>query len=184
MGNFYCQDIGGSASIAARTGRKRPQKTAAPEALLNLTLRPGQLSDFETLYRIDRECYEPGIAYSRRTLRSFLGLRETRCWVACLGKKIVGFLVAYWEAPLGHIITIDVVESARRCGAGSALLALAEAEMSRSGVSRVDLETATNNQAAIAFWSKHGYRIFAVHPRYYLERIDAYLMFKSLSSPP
>jgi len=150
---------------------------------LNLTLRPCRPSDFETLYRIDRACYEPGIAYSRRTLREFLGLPECGCWVACLGEEIVGFLVADWEDGLGHIITIDVVESARRLGTGSALLALAEAEMSRGGVGRVDLETGTNNQPAIAFWTRHGYRIVGIHPRYYLDRIDAYLMSKPLSPP-
>lgn len=148
---------------------------------MNFTLRPCQAADFETLYRIDRACYEPGIAYSRRTLRDFLALPESRCWVACVGVEIAGFLIAIWEDTLGRIITIDVVQTARRRGAGSALLDLAEHEMVRDGVTRVDLETATNNQPAIAFWTKHGYRIFAVHPGYYLGRIDAYLMSKPLT---
>ncbi|HVB34702.1 MAG TPA: N-acetyltransferase [Patescibacteria group bacterium] len=154
-----------------------------PEVVLNFTFRPCQPTDFETLYRIDRACYEPGIAYSRRTLRSFLTLRESHCWVACLAGEIAGFLIAFWEDGLGHVITIDVVESARRLGAGSALLALAEREMSQGGVRRVDIETATNKRPAIAFWNKHGYRAIGVHPRYYQGRIDAYLMSKRLAPP-
>jgi [ribosomal protein S18]-alanine N-acetyltransferase len=152
------------------------------ESPLNFALRPFRPSDFETLYQIDRTCYEPGIAYSRRTLRDFLALSESRCWVACLEEQIVGFIIAYWEDGLGHIITIDVAPSARRGGAGSALLALAEDEMARCGVARVDLETATNNRAAIVFWKSHGYRVLAIHPRYYLGRIDAFLMSKPLAA--
>lgn len=147
---------------------------------LNVTLRPWRPSDFESLYHIDRACYEPGIAYSRRILRSFLALSQSRCWVACYKEDVAGFLIAFFDAGIGHVITIDVIESARRTGVGSALLALAEHEMSRSGVEVVDLETATNNHPAIAFWNKHGYRVVAVHPRYYLGRIDAYLMSKHL----
>lgn len=151
---------------------------------MNFTFRPCRSSDFETLYRIDQTCYAPGIAYSRRMLRAFLAQPESHCWVACLSDEIVGFLIAFWEEGLGHIITIDVVEPVRRSGAGSRLLALAERDMSRSGVLRVDLETATNNLPAIAFWNRHGYRVLGVHPRYYPGRIDAYLMSKRLDPFP
>lgn len=147
---------------------------------MNFTLRPCLPSDFEVLYRIDRACYEPGIAYSRRTLRAFITMRESRCWIASLGEEIVGFLIAYCDEQIGHLITIDVVASARRHGAGSALLALAEREMARGGIGVVELETATNNHPAIAFWNKHGYRIRGIHPGYYMGRIDAYLMAKRL----
>ena len=147
---------------------------------MNFALRPCRPSDFEMLYRIDRACYEPGIAYNRRTLRAFIAMRESRCWVACMEEEIVGFLVAYFDKQIGHLITIDVVESVRRHGAGSALLELAEREMARSGVKWVELETATNNHAAIAFWNKHGYRIRGIHPGYYMGRIDAYLMAKRI----
>jgi ribosomal protein S18 acetylase RimI-like enzyme len=150
------------------------------EALLKFTFRHCRPSDFETLYRIDRACYEPGIAYSRRTLRAFLTIRESRCWVACLEREIIGFLIAYCEAPVGHLITIDILESARRRGAGSALLAIAEREMASSGITVVELETATNNHPAIAFWNKRGYQVDGIHPRYYMGRIDAYLMSKRL----
>ena len=42
------------------------------------------------------------------------------------------------------------------------------------------LETATDNEAAVAFWQRHGYRIEAVLKRYYLTRLDAYEMRKIL----
>jgi len=42
------------------------------------------------------------------------------------------------------------------------------------------LETASDNEAAVAFWRRHGYRIEATLKRYYLGRIDAYEMRKIL----
>ena len=90
---------------------------------MKLTLRPYQTGDFEALYRIDRACYEPGIAYSRRTLREYLTLPESHCLVALLDGDIAGFIIAFWQEWYAHVITIDVVESARRHGVGSALMA-------------------------------------------------------------
>jgi ribosomal protein S18 acetylase RimI-like enzyme len=147
---------------------------------VNITLRPYHPDDFQTLLRIDRACYEPGIAYDRRELREYLQLPGSRCWVALLDEEIVGFLIAVREDGRGHIITIDVVESTRRHGVGSALLAEAERKMALAGIREVELETATNNQSAIAFWQNHGYRIVALYPGYYLGRIDAYIMTKRL----
>ncbi|HXN96949.1 MAG TPA: hypothetical protein VN879_20745, partial [Candidatus Acidoferrales bacterium] len=45
------------------------------------------------------------------------------------------------------------------------------------------LETAIDNEAAVAFWQRHGYRIEATLKRYYLGRIDAYEMRKLLLPP-
>jgi ribosomal protein S18 acetylase RimI-like enzyme len=42
------------------------------------------------------------------------------------------------------------------------------------------LETATDNEAGVAFWQRHGYRIEATLKRYYLRKIDAYEMRKIL----
>lgn len=150
---------------------------------MNLTLHPAGPEDFETLYRIDRACYPPGIAYTRRDLRDFLTHPESLCRVALLGEEIVGFLIGLYHDGQGHIITADVRASARRRGVGSALLAAVEAEMAARGVTVVELETATNNAAGVAFWKRSGYQVAAVVPRYYLRRIDAYLMFKRLSPP-
>ena len=48
------------------------------------------------------------------------------------------------------------------------------------GIRHVLLETSIENEAAVAFWQHHGYRIEAVLKRYYLGRLDAYEMRKIL----
>ncbi len=73
-----------------------------------------------------------------------------------------------------------MAESHRRQGLGSALLAESEKNLALRGVRTILLETATDNEAGVAFWKRHGYRIEATLKRYYLQRIDAYEMRKIL----
>src|SRR2546421_9531612 len=71
----------------------------------------------------------------------------------------------------------------RRNGIGTALLQQLESNLSARGVRSVLLETAIDNEAAVAFWQRHGYRIEATLKRYYLGRVDAYEMRKLLLPP-
>jgi ribosomal-protein-alanine N-acetyltransferase len=148
------------------------------------TLRDYVPPDFEALYEIDQVCYPRGIAYSRRMLRWYLGQRGSLCIVAQgagpANPAPLGFLIAQAGGGQGHIVTIDVVESQRRSGIGTALLEETESRLAKSGVRYVELQTATNNQAGVAFWQRHGYRTSSVTRGYYLGRIDAYEMFKEL----
>ncbi len=145
-----------------------------------MVLRAYEPGDFAELYRIDQECYPRGIAYSKSTLRWFLSLAGTECLLAETAGIISGFILTEEEPPLGHIITIDVIEAERRNGVGSALLHAMEMNLAGRFVRTIVLETATNNQPAVAFWQKHGYRVEGVLKHYYLARVDAYEMKKVL----
>ncbi len=145
-------------------------------------LREYQPADFEALHRIDQACYPPGIAYTRRMLRWFLAQQGCICLVAELDGEPVGFLVAIGERTVGHIVTIDVLERHRRRGLGTRLLAEAERRLAAAGVRTIELETATTNHAAIAFWRKHGYRTSGVLRSYYPDGQDAYGMHKPLGA--
>lgn len=144
------------------------------------TLRPYDARDFPALYRLDQSCFPPGISYTKTGLRYFLGLNGAQCLVAEDASRIIGFILAEENAPLAHIITLDVAESHRRLGIGSELLHETEANLAARGVRAILLETATTNDSAIAFWKRHGYRVEAVLKRYYLGRTDAYEMRKIL----
>jgi len=143
-------------------------------------IQPYDSRDFPALHRLDQACFPPGIAYTKTGLRYFLSLDTAQCLVAREGKQLTGFLLAEENHPLAHIITLDVAESHRRHGTGSALLREMEAILAARDVRAILLETATTNEAAIAFWKSHGYRIEAVLKRYYLGRTDAYEMRKLL----
>ena len=144
------------------------------------TLRPYEHGDFAAVHRLDQACFPPGIAYSKMMLRYFLRLPTADGIVAVDSGKLAGFILTEENPPLAHIITLDVAEAHRRQGVGSALLAESERNLARRGVRTILLETATDNEAAVAFWQRHGYRIEATLRRYYLNRIDAYEMRKIL----
>ena len=148
-----------------------------------LTLRSYEPHDFVALHKLDQACFPAGISYSRTTLRYFLTLASADCFVAVERDRIAGFVLSEENPPLAHIITLDVTQGQRRNGIGSALLQQLETNLSLRGVRSILLETAIDNEAAVAFWQRHGYRIEATLKRYYLGRLDAYEMRKLLQPP-
>ncbi len=144
------------------------------------TLRSYEPHDFAALHRLDQSCFPAGISYSKTTLHYFLTIASADCVVAVDGARIVGFVLTEENPPLAHIITLDVAEAHRRHGVGSALLAESEKNLELREVRSILLETAIDNEGAVAFWKRHGYRIEAVLKRYYLGRLDAYEMRKLL----
>ena len=145
-------------------------------------LRPYRPSDFETLYRIDQVCFPEGIAYGRFEMKVYLRADGSYCLIAEAAGQIAGFILAELAPDEGHIITLDVLEKYWRQGIGSLLLAAAEKETVSRGGTRMVLETATTNKAAIALWRKHGYRQFATIESYYGPGRDAFRMSKDLGA--
>jgi len=145
-----------------------------------LRIRAFAPEDFDALWQIDAQCYAPEIAYSRRTFRAFLRLPGAECLVAEENGALVGFILTDRDGPAGHVITLDVAPEARRRKIGTALLEAAHASLARHGVREVELETSTTNEAAVAFWKKHGYRECGVLPNYYQNGEDAYWMVRRI----
>jgi ribosomal-protein-alanine N-acetyltransferase len=150
----------------------------------DLHLRPYQPEDFEALHELDQTCFVPGIAYSKAMLRYFLTQPSALCLLAeTAEEQLAGFILGETTRHLGHIVTLDVAEEYRRRGVGSQLLNALEKKFAASGIRGMLIETAINNDAAVDFWKRHGYRTEGVLKRYYLSRIDAYQMRKPLQAP-
>lgn len=153
-----------------------------------LRVRESRPEEFDELWRIDQRCFTSGIAYSREELAQYMSIRGS---FTLVGEQqdggeapgAVGFVLATRDRRgTGHIITIDVLEAARRHGLGSQLLEAAEARLVEQGCTRVLLEVAVDNAAAIAFYKRHGYSVLKTIPRYYLGTLDALLMGKTLAT--
>jgi len=150
----------------------------APTVIIRL--RDYAPRDFETLYEIDHQCFDPAIAYSRFDLRNYLRLSGADCVIAEASGETAGFLVTAHENSVGAIVTIDVLAAYRRQGVATLLLAEAERRLAAGGTRLIELETATDNASAIAFWKKHGYRTEGVKKQYYPDGRDAFTMTKQL----
>src|SRR5262249_42581667 len=146
-----------------------------------LVLREYKPEDFESLWRMDQDCFPPGISYSRQQLKAFMLGRGSFTLVASNERgELQGFIVAYCGAS-GHVITIDVGPGRRRSGVGSLLLQSAEDRMRAAGCRFVGLETAVDNATALAFYKRRGYHIVRTYPRYYSNGVDALVLKKDLN---
>ena len=168
------------------TSRAEGVPTDAAIGLYNdavaFVIRDFQPEDFDVIWRMDQECFPPGIAYSKPELRAYVRDRGAFTLLATEPQegKVQGFIVAQGGA-IGHIITIDVVATARRSGVGSLLLRSAEERLRGDGSRAVGLETAVDNVSALSFYKRHRYCVIRTWPRYYSNGVDALVLRKQLA---
>jgi len=145
-------------------------------------VRDFKAEDFDLLWRMDQECFAPGISYSKEELKSYIRHRGSFTLVAAdvIEGEIQGFIIGHCVTT-GHIITIDVSPEARRSGVGSLLLRAAEDRMRQAGCHWVGLETAVDNVTALSFYKRHGYNVVRTWPHYYSNGVDALVLRKELA---
>ncbi len=185
---------------------KRGSELYSYNKSVEFALRDFRPEEFETLWRIDQQCFAPGISYTREELSTYLQRPHAFAVVAHSpamvetvskgrisnpghtrdegGFGILGFIVAEAASRgTGHIITIDVLPSARGAGIGSQMLRLAEERLRDARCRSVLLETAVDNHSALAFYKRHGYMVIKSLPGYYSNGVDAIGLKKDLLSP-
>lgn len=169
--------LGNVAKLSAR-GMDLNRTSATPASF---EILPFSSPDLDALYIIDQECFPPGISYSRAELSRFVHHRQSKTWVARSQDRIVGFLIFGCEPQkTGHIVTIDVIESMRGAGAGTALMTTTEAWAVRRGLRLIYLETAEDNRSAQIFYSARGYVKVEEIAHYYSNGQTAWVMVKWL----
>ena len=152
-----------------------------------MPIREARAEDFDELYALDQACFAPGISWSKAELGYFLKYPKNFALVAeAEPGQIAGFAIAgtlrRQGALLGRLITLDVQAEMRRRRVGGDLLRAAEGRLRAAGATALVLEVAVDNGSAQAFYRRQGFAETGRIRGYYLGRIDALTMEKSLRS--
>jgi [ribosomal protein S18]-alanine N-acetyltransferase len=141
------------------------------------SIRDYRPEDLQVLHGIDKDCFPAHMAYSRAELLFYLRQPFSVARVAERAGSIIGFAVGQLEADnRAHIVTLDVVRKARRCGAGTQLMHALHEEFRRRDAAQVLLEVEAGNEIAQSFYAGLGYERTAILRGYYRGKSDAYRM--------
>ena len=119
--------------------------------------------DFDTLYAIERLCFQPPLRFSHGYLEKVTQARNGATWVAeSDAGNLAGFAVLEWkrereDGVVAYVVTIDVLQEHRRQGVGSELLRRMEESAQASGAWCIWLHVDARNEAARKLYCKHGY---------------------------
>lgn len=95
--------------------------------------------------------------------------------------KIIGFIVG---VPINNqtakILMLSIIESQRRQNIGSELLKEFIIETTLNNLKKIELEVRIDNNKAIKFYQKNGFKIIEKIKNFYQNQEDAYTMRKTI----
>ncbi len=143
-----------------------------------VTIRRATVHDLEAVAAIERSCFEPGDAFSRRQLHYLVTRSQGGCRVACRGNEVVGYLslLARRTAQNLRIYSVAVAPEARGLGVGQQLVDAAVDAARELGLRTLTLEVRTDNRPAIALYERNGFRCDKLLRGYYHDGTDAHRM--------
>jgi len=130
------------------------------------------------LYEIERQCFKLE-AFSKAHLRALLSAYNSVGLVAKVNHQLAGFIIGVIEmdqnAPVGHILTIDVAPTFQRRGIAQKLLQAIEDIFRAQAITTCHLEVREDNTAALRLYEKSGYSKVAKLENYYPSGHGLYL---------
>jgi ribosomal-protein-alanine N-acetyltransferase len=150
---------------------------------VSVAVRSVARADLAALARIHADCF-PEDSWDVAALASVLAMAGAEARLAEEANRAVGLIFATVVGEEAEILTLGVAPGARRCGIARALLADLYARAQGRGATRVVLEVAADNGAALALYEAEGFRTIGLrHAYYHRDRgpaIDAWLLRRTL----
>ena len=139
-------------------------------------------ADLSALYEIEKECFSPEFRWAEPVFKQEVMTAHQRglVWVAYIGSKIAGFLVAEPQGNKLSMETCNVARVHRRKGVASRLISAYEKAAKQRGIKEVKLEVYTENPAQVLYFTL-GYRVNGFKRNYYGLRRHAISMTKKLT---
>ncbi|MDH7593585.1 MAG: ribosomal protein S18-alanine N-acetyltransferase [Methanomicrobiales archaeon] len=143
-------------------------------------VRHARLTDLPSIVEIERTSFlEP---WEPDTIRQSIEWFPFTCFVATIGEKVVGFLIATPQNAddgfYGHICNLAVAPEYRNSGIGTLLLRRTEQQFALDGAEGIQLEVRESNLAARQFYRNRGYEEMMIFTRYYSNGESAIIMMK------
>ena len=134
--------------------------------------------DIGKVLELEKACF-PEDAYGRSVFIYYLATARDGFILATSREKILGYVIATGRARKGLIVSLAVLPEFRRRGIGSKLM---NSMLGQLGNRDVFLQVDVNNQDAIAFYRKFGFKESGkVLPSYYRNGNDGIEMVKRSS---
>ncbi len=131
-----------------------------------MIFRFASVSDAPALAALHSESFGDA-GWSAAQLADSLALPTTQCWAAVDGNVVQGFILCQRVGDDAEILTFCVARAARRQHLGWNLLGAAIDDARRTDARQMFLEVATDNQPALVFYEKAGFRITGKRANYY-----------------
>lgn len=148
----------------------------APDVLIER----GNISHLDGIMEIETTCFGPD-SFSRRQMAYLLTRAKGIFYIIRRNEKVAAYISLVYRANASNlrIYSIAVHPSARGRHFARTLLEKSAGYAGERGLSSLTLEVNTQNNAAIALYSKYGFEIDAMLPGYYHDG-DAFRMKKTL----
>ena len=148
-------------------------------------IRLATREDARAIAELSRREIEHGLPWRWTTPRVLRAIRDrsTNVVAALEQDLLVGFGIMSYADETAHLNLLAVNPQSQRRGVGSALLFWLEQVAGVAGIARIELEARQDNEAALAFYRRHGYRTTETMIGYYLGMEDGVRLEKQLGIP-
>ncbi len=125
-----------------------------------MEIRKLTIDDYEQIYQLWMST--PGMGLnniddSRDGIQRYLFRNPNTCFIAVMGGKVVGAILAGHDGRRGYIYHTAVVLDRQKCGIGSALVDAAIQALQNEGIHKTALVVFNRNNGGNAFWERRGF---------------------------
>ena len=144
------------------------------------SIRFATRADALAIAEMSRDLIEHGLEWSwtKERVRRCLRHPDTNVVVAMRKDDRAGFGIMKYGDDEAHLLLLAVEPEHRRFGVGSAMVVWLERCAEVAGIGRISLEARASNEAARAFYRRHGYAQAQLLPGYYGGRETSVRMVK------
>ena len=150
-----------------------------PQPILRAA-HPSEASAIASMSRLQVE-YGLNWRWTPTRVRRQIADKDTMVLVATRDGELAGFAIMKFGDLKAHLYLLAVEPRYRRGGIGAAMLAWLEKSCTTAGIQIVRLEVRADNQPALAFYKKLGYRNLGQLAGYYERRESAVVLGKTLA---